>query len=135
MTISTKQKITNLTYVVLGFVPLAYLISFTFFLYYTDNGFGKELIYNPKPEKKKIYLSWLNVIQELQNFWIASFFLWVLMLIVTAAFLRNVRKKSLIIITTIVFIITIYIDFFSVYGGHEGWIGEYQSAVREINSR
>ncbi|HEX6170243.1 MAG TPA: hypothetical protein VFZ33_11135, partial [Chitinophagaceae bacterium] len=66
---------------------------------------------------------------------ILSFLLWVVMLIVTAIFLRKLRTKTYIIATGIFFIMAIYLGFFSVYGGHEGWISDYYDAVLKINRR
>lgn len=130
--ISTKQKLISCIYFLLGLSPLAYLIAFVCFLYYTGNGFGKNLTYNPQPSKYNTYQTWIRVVLELENFWIASSFLWVLMLIITFLFLRNFRTRSLVIITLILFVIALYLNFFSTYGGHEGWIDNYSEAVKKV---
>ena len=129
---TAREKVLIFIYVVLGLSPLFYVLSFISFLYYTGNGFGKTLSYNPHPEKIASYLSWLNGLHILQNFWGISFFLWLLLLIATTIFFRKVKTKLLIISTAIIFIMVIYLDFFSVYGLPGGWMDDYHDHVLKI---
>jgi len=133
VTQNAKQKLFNSVFIFLGLWPLAYLLAFLAFFYSTGNGFAKALTYNPDPSKKKTYLNWLQVIQSLENLWMIAFALWVLAVIASLLFGRSRIKKRLILITTALFMAAIYLNFFSVYGIHEGWIDDYRDAVTKIN--
>jgi hypothetical protein len=135
MNVRTKQKLSDVLYILLGVPPLVYVICFISFIYYTGNRFGNEVQYNVVPERKSIYLNWIYTIQQMENYWLTSFVMWVLLLVCTVFFFRNVKKKSFILATLAVFLLAVYMLYFSGYGGHEGWLMDYWSAVQRINRR
>ncbi len=132
MTTEAKQKILKSFYILLAIAPVIYLLTFTIFLYYTGNGFFKELNYDPQPGRKQSYLFFLRFLLELDNFWLTAALLWILLLIIKAFFFRKIIVKPWSTITSVVFIIVIYLGLLSRYGAHEGWLEGYFENVREM---